>query len=79
MKIREFVDLQKRLEFSINFETTTMDKMLLDLSLAKNPDILFATMKTMQIQPHEDSVRWDQLRDNRDLDVNTHFLSNLIK
>ncbi|XP_015610022.1 N-alpha-acetyltransferase 25, NatB auxiliary subunit isoform X2 [Cephus cinctus] len=69
VKIQEFVELRERLENSFHFAMTTVDKMLLELSWCDSPGMLFNTLSTMRIQPHEDSIRWDLLRDNRDLEV----------
>ncbi|KAK0171898.1 hypothetical protein PV328_005290 [Microctonus aethiopoides] len=69
VKIQEFVDLRERLDNSLHFATSTVDKMLLELSWCDSAKSLSATLATMRIQPHEDSIRWELLRDNRDLEV----------
>ncbi|KAF7996942.1 hypothetical protein HCN44_002588 [Aphidius gifuensis] len=69
VKIQEFVELRDRLENSIHFSTSTVDKMLLELSWCDNPKNFMATLNPMRVQPHEDSIKWDALRDNRDLEV----------
>ncbi|XP_076276164.1 phagocyte signaling impaired isoform X1 [Lasioglossum baleicum] len=69
VKIQEFVELRERLENSFQFVMTTMDKMLLELSWCDSPASLFSTINSMHIQPEEDSVRLNALRDNRDLKV----------
>lgn len=43
--------------------------MLLELSWCANPDILSVMVSSMRIQPQEDSIRWNLMRDNRDLEV----------
>ncbi|KAF7402329.1 hypothetical protein HZH66_004596 [Vespula vulgaris] len=68
-KIQEFMELREHLENSLHFAVTTIDKMLLDLSCCDNFKSLFSALTSMHIQPHEDRIRWDQLRDNRDLEV----------
>ncbi|KAI4494650.1 hypothetical protein M0804_000851 [Polistes exclamans] len=68
-KIQEFMELREHLENSLHFAVTTIDKMLLDLSCCDNFKSLFSALSSMHIQPHEDRIRWDQLRDNRDLEV----------
>ncbi|XP_015437860.1 PREDICTED: N-alpha-acetyltransferase 25, NatB auxiliary subunit [Dufourea novaeangliae] len=67
VKIQEFVELRERLENSFHFVMTTVDKMLLELSWCDSPTSLFSTINNMHIQPDEDSVRLNSLRDNRDL------------
>ncbi|XP_011304536.1 N-alpha-acetyltransferase 25, NatB auxiliary subunit [Fopius arisanus] len=69
VKIQEFVELRERLEKSLHFATSTVDKMLLDISWCESCKSLSGTLATMRIQPHEDPIRWDLLRDNRDLEV----------
>lgn len=64
------MELRERLENSFHFTATTVDKMLLDLCWCDSTPSLFTSLTSMHIQPHEDSVRWDSLRDNRDLEVN---------
>lgn len=73
VKIQEFVELRKRLDNSLHFAMTTVDKMLLELSWCGNPNILSVMLGSMRIQPHEDSIRWNLIRDNRDLEVNYLF------
>ncbi|XP_046415416.1 N-alpha-acetyltransferase 25, NatB auxiliary subunit [Neodiprion fabricii] len=69
VKIQEFVELRKRLDNSLHFAMTTVDKMLLELSWCDSPNILSVMLTSMRIQPHEDSIRWNLIRDNRDLEV----------
>lgn len=69
VKIQEFVELRERLEKSIHFVTTTMDKMLLELSLCDSLTLLLSTVNNIHIQPDEDTIRLNSLRDNRDLTV----------
>lgn len=69
MKIQEFVELKERLENSLHFAMTTVDKMLLELSWCDSPTSLSNTLLNMRVQPQEDTIRWELLRDNRDLEV----------
>ncbi|EFN87304.1 N-alpha-acetyltransferase 25, NatB auxiliary subunit [Harpegnathos saltator] len=69
VKIQEFVELRERLENSFHFATTTVDKMLLDLCWCDSTSSFFSSLNSMHIQPNKDSVRWDSLRDNRNLEV----------
>ncbi|XP_043260160.1 N-alpha-acetyltransferase 25, NatB auxiliary subunit [Colletes gigas] len=69
VKIQEFVELKERLENSFHFVMTTVDKMILELSWCDSCTSLISTLNNMHIQPDEDSVRLNSLRDNRDLQV----------
>ncbi|XP_043274527.1 N-alpha-acetyltransferase 25, NatB auxiliary subunit [Venturia canescens] len=69
VKIQEFVELKERLENSLHFATTSVDKMLLELSWCDTPVTLSNTLSNMKIQPQEDTIQWQLLRDNRDLEV----------
>ena len=79
LKIQEFVELRERLENSIHFSMTTVDKMLLEMSWCDNPMAVTNSLASMHIQPAEDSIRWDLLRDNRDVDVRYFFYFNYLK
>ncbi|CAD6234182.1 GSCOCG00007626001-RA-CDS [Cotesia congregata] len=68
-KIQEFVDLRERLDNSLHFATSTVDKMLLELSWCDSAKSLSRALVSMRVLPHEDSIRWELLRDNRDLEV----------
>lgn len=63
------MELKERLENSFHFVTATIDKMLLELSWCSSPPSLISTLDNMDIQLNEDSVRYNSLRDNRDLEV----------
>ncbi|XP_058795847.1 N-alpha-acetyltransferase 25, NatB auxiliary subunit isoform X2 [Phymastichus coffea] len=69
LKIQEFVELRDRLENSIHFAMTTVDKMLLELSWCDSPMAITNSLSSMHVQPVKDSIRWNLLRDNRDIDV----------
>ncbi|XP_033227156.1 N-alpha-acetyltransferase 25, NatB auxiliary subunit isoform X2 [Belonocnema kinseyi] len=69
LKIQEFVDLKERLEKSIHFATTTVDKMLIELTRSEDSSVFMSALGTMHIEPSEDLIKWDLLRDNRDLEV----------
>lgn len=66
-KIREFMELKDRLENSLHFAMTAIDKMLLELSLCSNSSSLFSVLSNMK--PSEESIKTGSLRDNRDLEV----------
>ncbi|XP_017891294.1 N-alpha-acetyltransferase 25, NatB auxiliary subunit [Ceratina calcarata] len=69
VKIQEFVELKERLENSFHFVMTTIDKMVLELSLCSSSTSLISTLANMDIQLIESSIRLNCLRDNRDLEV----------
>ena len=69
VKIKEFVDLKEKLENSLHFAMTTVDKMLLELSWCDSPTMLSNTLQNMRVRPQEDTIRWELLQDNRDLEV----------
>lgn len=73
------MELRGRLENSFHFATTTVDKMLLDLCWCDSTPSLLSNLNSMHIQPHEDSIRWDSLQDNRDLEVNFFMIRNIIR
>lgn len=69
LKIQEFVDLKDRLEKSIHFAITTVDKMLIELTWSENSSAFLNSLTNMHVQPYEDTIGWELLRDNRDLEV----------
>ncbi|XP_014210949.1 N-alpha-acetyltransferase 25, NatB auxiliary subunit [Copidosoma floridanum] len=69
LKIEEFLEFQERLKNSIHFASVTVDKMLLELSNCESPNQVALTLSTMNVKYAEDPIRWDKLRDNRDVDV----------
>lgn len=73
------MELRERLENSFHFATTTVDKMLLDLCWCDSTSSFFSSLNSMHIQPNKDSVRWDSLRDNRDLEVNIFENRDIIR
>lgn len=75
LKIQEFVELRERLENSIHFAMTTVDKMLLEMSWCDSPTAVTNSLSSMHIQPAVDSIQWDLLRDNRDVDVRSLYIT----
>lgn len=69
LKIQEFVDLRERLEKSVYFALTTVDKMLIELTWSESSTAFLYSLANMHVQPYEDTISWDLLRDNRDLEV----------
>uniref|UniRef100_A0A8D9EJN2 N-terminal acetyltransferase B complex subunit MDM20 homolog n=2 Tax=Cacopsylla melanoneura TaxID=428564 RepID=A0A8D9EJN2_9HEMI len=69
LKIKEFHLFRTRLNNSVHYTLTTIEKMLLDvLHLTSYREVL-GTVATMSINPGQDNILWDELRDNRDLNV----------
>ncbi|XP_076842794.1 N-alpha-acetyltransferase 25, NatB auxiliary subunit isoform X2 [Brachyhypopomus gauderio] len=69
-KIPEFIAFRNRLNNSLHFAQVRTERMLLDLYL--EADILSTleeSVKNMSLCPEEDDIPWDNLRDNRDLNV----------
>ena len=69
LKIREFVDLRERLDKSIHFTMTTVDKMIIELTWSESSSAFLSSLATMHVQPYEELNSWNLLRDNRDLEV----------
>ncbi|ERE76484.1 N-alpha-acetyltransferase 25, NatB auxiliary subunit [Cricetulus griseus] len=69
-KIPEFIAFRNRLNNSLHFAQVRTERMLLDLLLEANISTSLAeSIKSMNLRPEEDDVPWEDLRDNRDLDV----------
>ncbi|XP_033119336.1 N-alpha-acetyltransferase 25, NatB auxiliary subunit-like [Anneissia japonica] len=71
-KIPEFIEFRKRVSNSISFSVVTIEKMLLEIMTdaeVSGCPTLDDIVKEMEINPSKDEVCWDDLRDNRDLDV----------
>ncbi|XP_072164093.1 N-alpha-acetyltransferase 25, NatB auxiliary subunit-like [Diadema setosum] len=68
-KIPEFLAFRKRVQHSLHFAQTTVEKMLLDIMLESesgNKSFEFV-VQDMEIIPANDDTEWELLRDNRDL------------
>uniref|UniRef100_A0A8C7BPD0 N-alpha-acetyltransferase 25, NatB auxiliary subunit n=1 Tax=Neovison vison TaxID=452646 RepID=A0A8C7BPD0_NEOVI len=69
-KIPEFIAFRNRLNNSLHFAQVRTERMLLDLLLEANISTSLAeSIKSMNLQPEEDDIPWEALRDNRDLNV----------
>lgn len=67
------MDLRERLEKSVYFALTTVDKMLIELTWSESSTAFLYSLANMHVQPYEDTISWDLLRDNRDLEVGLEF------
>nr|XP_033812407.1 N-alpha-acetyltransferase 25, NatB auxiliary subunit isoform X2 [Geotrypetes seraphini] len=69
-KIPEFIAFRNRLNNSLHFAQVRTERMLLDLVLEANISTsLEESVKSMSLSPEEDDIPWNDLRDNRDLNV----------
>ncbi|KAM4827335.1 N-alpha-acetyltransferase 25, NatB auxiliary subunit isoform 3-T3 [Thomomys bottae] len=69
-KIPEFIAFRNRLNNSLHFAQVRTERMLLDLLLEANiSSSLAESIKSMNLRPEEDDIPWEDLRDNRDLNV----------
>ncbi|XP_072043976.1 N-alpha-acetyltransferase 25, NatB auxiliary subunit-like [Amphiura filiformis] len=70
-KIPEFMKFRNRINHSLHFAQTTVEKMLLELyQEADNGNHTLQDMvRDMEIVPEKDEIEWDNLHDNRDLGV----------
>nr|XP_005996448.1 PREDICTED: N-alpha-acetyltransferase 25, NatB auxiliary subunit isoform X2 [Latimeria chalumnae] len=69
-KIPEFIAFRNRLNNSLHFAQVRVERMLLDLLLEANISTsLEENIKSMNLNPEEDDIPWNELRDNRDLTI----------
>ncbi|XP_071946392.1 N-alpha-acetyltransferase 25, NatB auxiliary subunit-like [Antedon mediterranea] len=71
-KIPEFIEFRKRVNNSVSFSIVTIEKMLLEIiteAEISGGETLDSIVREMEIDPSKDEICWDDLRDNRDLDV----------
>ncbi|KAF4526862.1 hypothetical protein B566_EDAN013916 [Ephemera danica] len=69
LKISEFVEFRDRLHRSHHYTRCTVERMLTELMLASSHEHATQVLHQMDVTPAEDSIEWDKLRDNRDLEV----------
>ncbi|KAJ8042907.1 N-alpha-acetyltransferase 25, NatB auxiliary subunit [Holothuria leucospilota] len=70
-KIPEFLRFSKKIKFSLHFNQAAVEKKLLDVLLESEKEGKTFTeyVRNMELEPEKDTVEWDQLTDQRDLDV----------
>lgn len=69
-KVEEFMDFKDRLTNSYHFTAVSVEAQLCDLVLLYgNVQQNLNTYTMMNIDPAEDRINWEKLRDNRDLDA----------
>ncbi|KAJ4445258.1 N-alpha-acetyltransferase 25, NatB auxiliary subunit [Periplaneta americana] len=69
LKIEEFVEFRERLNNSLHYALVTIERMLLELLASKNFADTIKYIEGMDVTPEKDKVAWDNLQDNRDLQV----------
>ncbi|XP_067015410.2 N-alpha-acetyltransferase 25, NatB auxiliary subunit [Anabrus simplex] len=69
LKIEEFVEFRERLNNSLHYALTTVERMLLDLMSCTGHSHTCQMVHGMEITPWKDNVNWDTLQDNRDTAV----------
>ncbi|KAJ9576201.1 hypothetical protein L9F63_006934, partial [Diploptera punctata] len=69
LKIEEFVEFRERLNNSLHYALVTVERMLLELLASKNFSETVKYIEGMDITPDRDTIDWDNLQDNRDLQV----------
>lgn len=69
LKINEFIEFRERLNNSLHYSAVTVERMLLDLIQCPSYQSTVQTIEQMSIVPEKESIKFDQLEDNRDLDL----------
>jgi N-terminal acetyltransferase B complex non-catalytic subunit len=69
-KLQEFMDFRERLSNSIHYSTISVEALIQEIvcfngSTQQN----FSQFQNMKIEPNEDRIKYEELMDNRDLDV----------
>lgn len=65
MKLDEFMDFREKMNNSMHYTTVVVDRIILSLVDCASLDSLYS----LDISPKDNKIEWDQLRDNRDLQV----------
>ncbi|XP_078600401.1 N-alpha-acetyltransferase 25, NatB auxiliary subunit-like [Branchiostoma floridae x Branchiostoma japonicum] len=69
-KIPEIISFRERLNLSHNYSSLAVERMLLDFIMeTTNPEQMRELLDYMEISPEKDEIKWDLLKDNRDLTV----------
>ncbi|GLH12835.1 Phagocyte signaling-impaired protein [Gryllus bimaculatus] len=69
LKIMEFVEFCERLNNSLHYAMTTVERMLLEVMECPTAAQARTALSGMEVQPWKDSVAWDALQDNRDTSI----------
>ncbi|KAI8491402.1 N-alpha-acetyltransferase 25, NatB auxiliary subunit [Branchiostoma belcheri] len=69
-KIPEIISFRERLNLSHNYSALAVERMILDFIMeTTNPEQMRELLDYMEISPEKDEIKWDLLKDNRDLTV----------
>lgn len=69
-KLQEFMDFRERLSNSLHYSTTSVEALIQEIICFSGPfHIYFTHIQNMRIEPSEDRIKYEELMDNRDLDV----------
>lgn len=69
LKINEFIEFRERLNDSLHYSAVTVERMLLDIIQCPSYQSTAQTIEQMCIVPEKESIEFDKLEDNRDLDL----------
>ncbi|XP_021913632.1 N-alpha-acetyltransferase 25, NatB auxiliary subunit isoform X3 [Zootermopsis nevadensis] len=73
LKIEEFVEFRERLKNSLHYALVTIERILFELVISKNFLDTVKYIEGMDVTPEKDKVDWDNLQDNRDVQVITSW------
>ncbi|XP_018335486.1 phagocyte signaling-impaired protein isoform X2 [Agrilus planipennis] len=65
IKLEEFMDFRERLNNSLHYVTTAVDKIILSLVQCSSIENLYS----IDLVPKDNKIEWEELRDNRDVSV----------
>jgi N-terminal acetyltransferase B complex non-catalytic subunit len=69
-KLQEFMDFRERLSNSLHYSTTSVEALIQEIISFNGPfHQYFSHIQNMRIEPSEDRIKYEELMDNRDLDV----------
>lgn len=69
-KLQEFMDFREKLSNSLHYSLVSVEALLLEIScFSGNSQQNLQQLTNMKIEPNEDRIKYDELSDNRDLEV----------
>lgn len=69
LKINEFIEFRERLNSSLHYSAVTVEKMLLDIFHSSSFNNTTQLIEQMEVSPEKESIQFETLEDNRDLDL----------
>lgn len=69
LKINEFIEFRERLNSSLHYSAVTVEKMLLDIFHSSSFQNTIQLIEQMEVTPEKESIQFETLEDNRDLDL----------